>query len=399
MPRWGAFVAERGLWLRRNITHRVVGRFRLRGVRLRAYIRRACLIAGYRWRLFRRRAWLIAGYRWRLFRDGPRPYLFMLWLAPAGWFEIRVLGRSIITEPPISEPPITEPPISEPPISEPPIVSSQEEKSPRYSLFLWPDAMRHAFFWPGVGFFAYFLYKAGYPTAVISLIWMVWIVPLLLFAVVRVPVHRYTWENWPSHLNSWFGGISGRVTYRKPWFLRIWWGLIDCIPNPFFDRRAAMCWRPSGSPQESFLRAALTEFFCSDGHPDNWCDRGFCRWIVYWCAPVWAGYSLLLLLMPLSGKPLWGSSLQAIDLVIPAFLWAGFSAGYFWHHTCVFPRLASFRREDLLRLPLHLQGKVSLASGLNTTLPDIRVRTVLSVVQLALGGIYLVLLKWLYLNP
>lgn len=329
-----------------------------------------------RFRRHLRKLKVILGFRVFAIFSGPRPFPFMLWHANSKP-RCRLADK-----------------LPERTHNSPPTVDNRDETD----LFMWPDGLRHYNLWFSLVLASYFM-LCGHPVvAIVIPCLLIWVVPLSVYGVARMSVHQKTWCNWDKHLNAWFQNIPEFVTYtdtRFHAFLRL---SSLCLPIFPIERKSPILWSHSASPQKSFLKAGLTEFFSSNHDSDLWCDRGFIRWLTYWCLPVWASFLLLLSLLIGSkyNGGVFSDPFSPGILIAPGYMWVVFATFFMWRNACVFKNVASFDIHDFSFLPTPLKRDASIRTRLVEAIPKFKVKFTISLVQIGFGVVYLSLLNWMY---
>jgi len=172
-----------------------------------------------------------------------------------------------------------------------------------YSLYLRPDRLRWSTW--GLGFLLAItlsLTSHHYWIALSILLWMGFGIQMLVFGLRRVPVLNQVWPSWPGqtgNMNEWLKGIPqfGYDSRYSPKgrLKRYSFFIFFCLPPfPFKERSDMTTWMPSGSCQESFLRAAVVDHFVGlSESPENISRRLIFRWMFDWLFPIWGSFLAL----------------------------------------------------------------------------------------------------------
>lgn len=212
------------------------------------------------------------------------------------------------------------------------------------------------------------LYKSEliFTLALSSLLWF-FACYQLVYRGLRQTILSSLWKNWPLLLDKSFLSIpqkisgkaksvfAGRSARRSKWRQPVRWS--------------------STSPQRTFLKLAHIDLFGSEKSQDDteinrkW-SRGLVNWGVYWCAPVWAGYAwlLLLLFVPVCAK-------EELPLWIPALIWTILSITYFTSQIWLIKKMnLSSSNDDFYYIPpiiksIVIQHTASIEVDFYTRLP------------------------------
>ncbi|MBF0382115.1 MAG: hypothetical protein HQL69_13915 [Magnetococcales bacterium] len=279
----------------------------------------------------------------------------------------------------------------------------------RYEYKLWPDGQLWHFRWIGILLSLTLFFSGGsFFWSLVLFLSLVVLVPTILFTL-SPPVLTETLEDFPPPLVSSFQQIRTRdETWRKDLGLsenRIKNLLISCwlclVPIKAWQQKISgvklspahyEVFQPHGSPQESILRLAMGEFFASEarGLKDFSCDPGFWRWLIYWCAPVWSGFTAIFFLafLAIIGKGEW---ICAKSLVAPGIVWGVATTYLVLGYVCDFPGRIIMSRDEILRLPVHLQCRFNRNNSLQKVFEQITFKGIIALTQTFLFSVYLAL--------
>ncbi|MBL3589110.1 MAG: hypothetical protein JMN24_04845 [gamma proteobacterium endosymbiont of Lamellibrachia anaximandri] len=260
-----------------------------------------------------------------------------------------------------------------------------------YALYLWPDRIRTHYLAQGLLFGLGFLCLSdSFLIGIGAFFWSVPVAPWIIYVIFRSPVLGKYWETWPDEVDPLYQ-VAIQKDFCKPgnglqnqfrsWLMRHLAMLRALIPS-FSARSDPSVWRPSGSTQEAYLRKGVNDFFHSNRATDLWCDIGFIRWLIWWCAPIVTGQIFLLLAfaLVLIGPSDTELKLDGVGLLV--ICWTLYATYFLWIQTCKFPFYAEFRTEDVHRLPF--LAKKLKPGHLGESLPSIRVKLVLATIGLNL---------------
>lgn len=249
--------------------------------------------------------------------------------------------------------------------------------SKSYALFLHPDRLL-------AWFIAFALLMAGslvntdWRFLMLTPAWFV-IVYFGVYHYLRRPVLKQAWSHWPDPLVNWFSGIPQRIG-------------LGCGENqyPVWNPGKGVCQRTSrqpvnrfrdGSPQETFVRAALIDLF--HHRTGGLWDHGFYNFILFWCTPAWTGYVWLWILIPFHRCTI-------SELILPALVW-GIVSTLFLVLQMRFLSSQSWGLtiRHLNRLPPQVQDRLERYTQLPDLVQTLSVRSAFTIVQTALIGVYL----------
>ncbi len=210
------------------------------------------------------------------------------------------------------------------------------------TLFLFPDGLKRVQWIFSIMISGFLWYSGERMHAFITLFILLVLAPNILFFWFRVPVLVGAWRWWPSYLTSWFQGIplnkNDKVLnfYRKAFVYLL---------HPFSNPVCPTKWRPSGSYEESYLRAATTDFFrdVPDSRFPAWRGRGFRRFAFYYCFPLWTSAVSILYLG-------WNEIICGPEAKLLGATWWVFSFIFMYRSLRTIHNLLEFRREDEKRL-------------------------------------------------
>jgi hypothetical protein len=252
--------------------------------------------------------------------------------------------------------------------------------SEEYSFFLWPDSLRWNYW-----FFALaFMIVAGMATwiakipsffYVITIPLFTIIAPIVTFSFFRSPVLSELWKGWPTkQMDGWLEGVvaygkygqfdvwktrqHSNISYGKETLKRLWMEYaVRCLP-PLETPTASSWFMPSGSPQESMIRAALITSFQRERHRSAFQGAVF-KALFYWLVPVWTGLIYLVLFWLYLAIPIMAGRYHGTAPFITYFLliilWLVMSIIYI---TCIVKcreKWIDFTAKDLLYLPPSLR--------------------------------------------
>lgn len=268
------------------------------------------------------------------------------------------------------------------------------------ALYLWPDRLRWHF-----TFMALLL--AGALTLSNAAVWdwklplillgillfLVFILPCVVYSASRISILDDLWEGWPSFLDRWFQGIPqlGPGSARSGW----WHAYVP----PFVVQWDSAYWSPLGSPQETILRAAVADMYRaqSESGPAIWHERAFTRWMVYWTCPVWGGYiALVLLLMPALLVDASCLPYGELRLKVAAWLWMLYGVVYVLRESAELNRWGTLEDEDLRFMPPPLYRKLQKLSAVAKRMTSGDVKAIFGLVHLVGVGLYLSIVETLF---
>jgi hypothetical protein len=268
---------------------------------------------------------------------------------------------------------------------------------------LWPDRLRWYFFFFAVFIIITLIFAAFVPSTSTSLSIMVFficvsvllflniIIPMIIFFVFRLPVLDDILIRSPLFMKSWFLDIPQVNLNHFPsgWLRRASYRLLLPFPPIREQWKSAVYWSPRGSPQESMLRAAIRDMFEASGTTglSVWRDKGFLKWLWYWCAPIWGTYIVLWMLLALPVFfPVWYGK---ITLYMLAWAWMLFAAVFIWRESAELNRYAKVQNTDIRFMPPIFYENIKDISGVVVRLSDPHVLVVFNIVWLAGTGAYL----------
>lgn len=254
-----------------------------------------------------------------------------------------------------------------------------------WGLYLWPDGTRLYIYFPGCLIIFYFLYIQKWDFAIFAGAWTL-LFPFILYSIARKPLfNKSFWDKWPPHLYTYFDGIPQFRTFHPnafQLFFEMLWGLRHS--------KSKISWYSFGSKEESFLRAALTDFFSSEPNQTGLRRyQGYIKLIVYFFSPVWCWLLFCLILY----APVVDLELSRQQACFPIVVWAISSVCFTYWQGNSFSRYAEFRQKDLEYLPVHLQNKFNHYTDLSNLLPNIKIITIINSILTGILATYLTLLS------
>lgn len=282
-------------------------------------------------------------------------------------------------------------------------------------FYLWPDSLR-VDLWGYVLLWAIPLLvfnRVEYGFFISSFVWMIIILPSIVYVFCRKATLPCFWRGWiESKHAAWIKGIpalgkdsSFRDSKKDS---AVWrWGLnllrySLCMFPAGANSLDSVYWMPNGSPQESFLRVALIDFFAIPNGNNKYSYRQerILRCGFYWFAPVWGG---LLYVLGLMGYLFYlhsvsGESQVAVDgglvlvLVSDVVLWLFYSV-YFLHKESIrFDYWLKFKSDDVRYLPPFLKIQMLCTDEFVKYLADHSVRRLIAIVFSLAAAVMLVAL-------
>lgn len=206
-----------------------------------------------------------------------------------------------------------------------PIVAASDTKLDghiRAPLRLWqdefrlvPDRMAHYDLMYGIAFAATAASMGDYGIAVLSLLAIWLVIPITLQILVIIPeVYEPLDASVSTPLQNWFENLPSKtITFRAPQHeRRKSWRILfrkNCVL--FFEMVKHRCvsvviprillrdpvyTQAASSPQGAFLALALASHFAPEPTEGNALTRGFLRFFLTYCTPVWSAYIGLVLM-------------------------------------------------------------------------------------------------------
>lgn len=183
------------------------------------------------------------------------------------------------------------------------------------TFFLFPYGLR-IYAWTIAVIYCVLLFRSHPLSAVFSFVFIVFIIPMLLFVVLRIPVlcdvHKSP-ERHMTHIAEILDAIS-LIPETKIKFPG-WFGFCQCFP--VFRHHRSLAWRSHSSWPQAFIVQAYREFF-SVQPPIGPIKSGAARFFIFHFWPAWSsGTVLFLLMLP--------ATIQPMQLVWLGFLWLLFA--------------------------------------------------------------------------
>ena len=262
----------------------------------------------------------------------------------------------------------------------------------QHALYLWPDRLRWYYWGHGFIIAAPFMLSPLFNTnykhqelfcfifiATSLLLSISIIIPCIIHCILRIPIlDILKSKKWPLSIEKWISDLF-IDQHRTRYF------------PPFKEEMDAFYWSPKSSPQKTFLKLAIRELHQVDIAKSlvGWLDRAFFRWFFYWCAPVWASYGLLSILLFV------GYHQYKTQLVIAVLLWLLLSINFIWSE---FNELALYTKlypADYRLLPPAIYPFVIEASMSVQKLTEDQVKGVFAAINIACTSVYLIALQTL----
>lgn len=220
------------------------------------------------------------------------------------------------------------------------------------NLYLWPDGLRHWYFWPALGLAFYLGFFDSLLLGLLTLFWLAVAAPLIVFFLLRRQVLEGIWKGVPTGSWYWLTSVPKWQSHPETpdlaccrdcnvvsW-LKALAGLLQHSLPDLTERRDPVIWQGRSCPQGAILTVASAEFFASNDRTDIWCNRGFLRWLFYWCLPLWSGYLWLLFLTAL--ETLGFIRICSEQLGVAILIWTLYSAIFLQRQLCSFVATTQF---------------------------------------------------------
>ncbi len=278
-------------------------------------------------------------------------------------------------------------------------------------LYIWPCQLQRHFLCLALIFL--FSFWGDWVIASLSILFLCFLLPYIIYFLGRVPVLEEQLERWPKFMDYWLKDIPDEIDFWPKWQglkgLGCWLLLVIKRPRSFFIRitsrhNSAVRWSPLGSPQESMLRASLIDFFIDprtgpDG-PSIWHHQAFIRWVIYWGTPVWGAYIILVTIATSLAYYDISSVTGAHEKIAIATFGCWLYSLYFvWKQTRAFSIWTLIREEGFHHhkfLPPHLVGETDHKLNTPLRLQHKNVMMIFGIVTAAYTGVVLALAKSLF---
>lgn len=238
-------------------------------------------------------------------------------------------------------------------------MSDNEEQ--HFAFYLRPDRLRWSTW--GLGLLlglTLLLTSHHWVMAIFSFLWMGIGIQSIVYRLRRIPVLNQIWPSWPSSMNSWMKGIpqSGfdTPTYNEKLLVRLGHSFISFFPK-IGEGSDMVTWMPTGSAQESFLRAAVVDHFVGlSESPETSSRRVIFRWIFDWLFPVWG--SLPILFSFAAYCAIFKSNSDKMALTCLAVSWFLGTMYILWRESQAISRWCCLSHQDILSLPASVRRLV-----------------------------------------
>ncbi len=275
------------------------------------------------------------------------------------------------------------------------LILQSASKECHYAIYLYPDRLRWHFWLIGLIFAFLFFINGNILASFTAFVWMVFIIPFIVFRIFERPVLNDIWSVWATALDQWLKGVI-QYGHDSPQpdmcFLRA------SLP-PISEPHDSVYWSPAGSEQESFLKAAILDMYPQPTGKEDYFfhETALKRFAFYWCSPIWESLAFLSVMLFINVilsnfSPAYLKYTQGPDnLIMPLLIWFIYSMLFLWNEANQFKKWTSFKNTDYLFLPPAIQSVIDNRS-LADFLTSPRILTITNFIVSAIVALYLVVI-------